>query len=362
MLTQLARNRLGFALVGITLCLLAYFLGTIVAKGARQPILPDPLPTFNGLFIDPKQLDLGEIWATPNHTFSLTIQNLANSPRTITRFQTTCNYLQLEPEGRTLVPGEKAEFSAKLLLLPTQPSEWGAAQWPKVVRLDPIFKENLMPTPGWQVTAKVRNRVGVDIPQLLFPDQCTHRGPLVWRKVRAKTYMPVKLLRANWDSKKGSVSVEKTGRQEGEFFIFVSPNPSQSIGSFRFDVELSIETEEGAVFSGPTIDVAGEIQPSTIVMPRVVYLRDHKIPAEAEADITLKLPANHWKIDHIETDSIGLEISEVKDPATEGIRLHLKQKITKVGTFLSMIKILVRKPDQEMETVPVEVRFSGNSR
>lgn len=327
MFALIAWKRIFIAFVGVGCCLLAYLLGGLASAGLRRQVQSDPLPTINGLYINPGQLDLGEVWATPSHTFPLLIQNLGSSPRTITRFLTTCGCLQLEPEGRTLAPGEKFEFSAHLLLMPGQPLERNVARWPTSVRVDPVFQENLFSKGGWQVKGMVRNRIGIDRVQMVFPDQCTYKGPAIWQKAHVQSFVPLKSLRATVDSKWAAVRVEKNPAA-GQYAIHVSPNPSLSIGAFRFTIEVSVETNDGAVYPGPTIEVVGEMQPSTVVMPRVVFLGDHKMPAEAEADVTLKLPGKDWKIDHIETDSAELLVSQAKVSGSEGIRLHLKQRIT----------------------------------
>jgi hypothetical protein len=70
------------------------------------------------LFIDPQALDLGELWETPAHTFPLTIHNQGSIARTVERFETTCGCLQLEPRGKSIAPGDKAEFVGKLDLMP----------------------------------------------------------------------------------------------------------------------------------------------------------------------------------------------------------------------------------------------------
>lgn len=276
----MARNRLGITFIGIGFCLLAYLLGNLAASGLRRQIQPEPIPTVNGLFIDPKQLDLGEVWATPNHSFTLNVQNLAGSPRTITRFQTTCGCLQLLPENRTLQPGEKVEFAAQIQLLPGLPSERGVSHWPKTVQIDPVFKENLVPIPGWRLKGVVRNRIGIDTAQLSFADLCIHGGPAITRKVRAKNYLSGQTLTATIKPEWGKVKIENSGIAD-EFLVLVTPSPSLPIGPFRFDVPLSVQTTEEEKFPGPILEISGDMQPSSRVMPRVVFLGDHSISTVA---------------------------------------------------------------------------------
>lgn len=84
---------------------------------------------------------------------------------------------------------------------------------------------------------------------------------------------------------------------------------------------------------------------------------EQTIPSDAEADVTLRLPTKDWKIDHIETDSTDTSVKQFE--AEEGRRLHITQRIREVGDHVSIIRIVVRKPDKQLEIVPVEVRYHG---
>jgi hypothetical protein len=142
-----------------------------------------------------------------------------------------------------------------------------------------------------------------------------------------------------------------------EYFILVSPDPTLPIGRFAFSVRLQAVTPDGEFHPCSTIDVVGEMQPSSRVIPRLVLLGEQTIFTDAEADVTLRLPTKDWKIDHIETDSTDTSVSQFE--AAEGRRLHITQRIGGIGDHVSIIRIVVRKPDKQLEIVPVEVRYHG---
>ncbi len=351
-----------FVLLAPAASLVAYHLGSLVAvRWAKAQEQRLPPASVNGLYIEPTSLDMGEVWETPRHTFRLRIQNIGSIARTITRFQTTCGCLELEPPGQTIAPGGKAEFTAHLDLTHRLPYQWGVGQWPVSVRLDPVFKEDFAPTPGWEVKGIVRSRVSINTPRLAFEDQCSHGGARVWQKIRAKAYVPLKSLRASILPKSAEVRVESSAANPEDYFIFVSPNPSLPIGRFHFQVQLQAVTLDGEIHPCSAIEVVGEMQPSSRVTPRMVLLGEHTIPTEAEADVTLRLPAKDWKIDHIETDTTDTLVTQAKAELEEGVRLHITQRIRQVGDHVSIIRIAVRKPDKQVEIVPVEVRYYGQS-
>lgn len=73
----------------------------------------------------------------------------------------------------------------------------------------------------------------------------------------------------------------------------------------------------------------------------------------------LKLPASDWKLDHVEADSADLEVTQDNPLPNGEIRFHLKQKIIQTGNAISKVKIVVKKSNQEKETVPVDIRYYG---
>lgn len=155
--------------------------------------------------------------------------------------------------------------------------------------------------------------------------------------------------------------MESDAANPGDYFLFVSPNPSLPIGRFRFEVQLQAMTLDDEVHPCSAIEAAGEMQPSSRVIPRMVLLGEHTIPTKAEADVTLRLPANDWKIDHNETDKTEMLVTQAKTELKEGVRLHITQRIRQIGDGVSTIRIVVRKPDKQVEIVPVEVRYYGQS-
>src|SRR5206468_3686596 len=117
-----------FLLFSIT-GLAAYHFGSLAGTAMRQQDSRTPIPTVNGLFIDPQTLDQGEVWERPTYTFPIRIHNRGSAAQTIERFQTTCGCLRLDPLGKTIPPGEHADFVGTLDLTPRHPSQTGVARW-----------------------------------------------------------------------------------------------------------------------------------------------------------------------------------------------------------------------------------------
>jgi hypothetical protein len=204
-------------------CVAGYYLGTLASAALIPARSSLDGPVINGLHIEPPSLDLGEIWETPEHVARVTIKNVSAEPRTIVRFEQSCDCLGVEPQGMTIPPGQSTEVTFRLDLTHRQPYQLGLARWPVSVRLSPVFQGDFAATPGWDVKALVLSRVSLETWQLAFGDRCTHTGPQVERKVRAKAHQPLRRLEAVAVPDVATVRVEPVAGVEGEYFIVVSP-------------------------------------------------------------------------------------------------------------------------------------------
>lgn len=331
------------------------------ALGLRQQEQRTPPPTVRGLYIEPQTLDLGEVWETPQHTFRLTIQNFGKAAQLISGFQTTCGCLQLDPSEQTIASGDKAEFTCKLNLMRRLPHQLGLARRPVSVHLDPVFKGDSAATRGWEVKGVALSRASISTAELAFEDRCAHEGPRVWQKARATAHVPLKSLQASVVPKSAAIRIEKSAANPEEFLIFVSPNPSLPVGQFQFEVQLQALSVEDEVYPCSSIHVGGNMQPPSRVTPRLVLLGEQTVSSEAEADVTLQLPASDWKIDHIETDTTDTLVRQGKPDREGRVPLHIRQQIRQIGDGVATIRIAVRKPNKQIENVPMEVRYYGQN-
>ncbi len=67
-------------------CIAAYSLGGLVA-GPRS--FPPRSPAVGGLHVDAENLDLGEVWETPEHVVVVPVRNVGSTPVTVAGFATT---------------------------------------------------------------------------------------------------------------------------------------------------------------------------------------------------------------------------------------------------------------------------------
>lgn len=339
-------------------CLGGYYMGAFAA-GLTQGSVQPKLDAVSGLAIDPRSLDLGELWETPNHTLTLEMRNVSAEERTIVDFSGSCGCLTIEPRKLTIPPSQTAELAVTLDLTHRLPYQVGLAQWPVSVKFNPVFQGDFSSTPGWEIKALVRSRVSLDCTQIPFMDQCTHLGPSVARKVRARAHVPVERLKVSALPNMANVRVEAVHGSPDEYQIVVSPNPRLPVGPFSFDVEVRAVTLDGEVHRCASIEASGEMQPSLGVFPRLILLGEHSLSDQAEADISVRLPAANWKIDQVATDSPNTLVTQTRTGAEVLVKLHLTQRIVQTGDQVAHVRINVRKPDKQTDVLTVEIRYHG---
>jgi hypothetical protein len=146
-----------------------------------------------------------------------------------------------------------------------------------------------------------------------------------------------------------------------QYLIIVSPHANLPIGPFKFQVQVRAITADGVAHPCSSIDVTGDMQPSSRVLPRLILLGERNVLDSAEADVTVRLPASDWSIDRIETDTLDTMVARVGSGPDGGELLRVTQRISQAGDYVSPIRILIRKPDGQMEVVKVEVRYHGQN-
>jgi uncharacterized protein DUF1573 len=313
----------------------------------------------NGLYIDPRSLDLGEVWETPEHVAQVSVKNVSAEPRTIIRFEQSCNCLGVEPQGMTISPGQTAELGIHFDLTHKQPYQLGLARWPVSVRIQPVFQGDFAPSLGWDVRATVRSRVSLENWQLTFGDRCTHSGPRVERKIRANTHQPLRRLEAVAVPNVAATRVEPVAGALGEYFIVVSPRPDLPVGPFRFEVQISAVDEDGSVHRSASLEVSGDMQTTTRLIPSVILLGERKLGEQAEAEVTLLLPQGGWKVDHIEGESTDTNVTRLGASVDGGEQYRVDQRIAQAGDNVIRVRFVIRKPDGQTEPVKLEVRYHG---
>lgn len=334
----------------------AYFAGVVAADTVTPRAVPRA--TVNGLYVDPAALDLGEVWEHPQHVIRFKVVNDSGTSKVVERFAGSCGCTTIEPQGLTLPPGGSAELTATIDLTERSPQLLGVARRPLRVEVQPVFAGDLGPTPGWTLTGAVLARVGLDVKQLIFLDNCVHGGAPRSRRFHVTAHLPLDRVEAEADPANAAVRVEPAG--EGRYAVVVAPNPALPAGPFKFPVAVRAVTPDGVAHPAATVEVSGEMHPAVQVFPRTVFVGEVTVPGPAVAEVTVTLPAG-WAVVRVETDAVGARV-EPAGPSPDGGTLYrFSQPVTLAGDFNTRIRFVVRDHGGTTQAIPVQVRGLGRA-
>lgn len=359
--THSRRSVLLTILVATPVCLAAYFIGSSLGElpaKHNSPVADSPVAPA-GLFIDPRELNLGEVWESPDFTATVRLQNTSDQDIAVSKFSTSCNCSGVEPPSPVVPANGSVLLRVNINLTYPLPYAWGVEKRPFSLAIAPILAGGKA-TRGWETTATIKSRVSLSALRLEFADKCTHGGLVVRRKVEATAYVPLAGLEATAHPNLASVQVKPLPGSPGKYEITIGPDPKLPLGPFEFDVPIIAVTPDGVRYRCATIRVRGDMQPATRIVPGIVFLGEQLIGSEATAEVSVRLPkGSGWAVDRIVTESRPLKLTPNGSFADGTLRYRLSQKIAERGDRESKATFIIRKGDDGWETVDLQVRYHG---
>jgi len=343
-------------------CIGAYYVGQLLAVNRSAPGA-DLTPPQSGpvLYVAPESLALGEVWESAEHAVKLVIENWGNQPTDITDIGTSCECSSVTPRALSIPPGGSATITVKMDLFHRLPYHMGLERRPLSVRLDPVFKDMGRPVEGWEIKGIVRSRVSLEKTRLHFDDKCLQYGPAASRKMLAVAHIPIKTLKVVGNADIADVRVEPINGKTGHFAIVVTPNPTQPIGIFRFDVSTMAIGMNDEQHLCANFTVFGEMLPPARIVPGILLLGEHVIGQTATAEVSIRLPNREgWMIDHIEIDSGDTSVARVENVNGKSLRYAITQTINEPGDQTRTIRFVLRDPNGKAIPCNMKVIYHGN--
>jgi hypothetical protein len=143
--------------------------GSQAGRWLRSPVpaAESPLPAI--LNVPVRTLSIGDVWESSAYPWTLPIKNTSDQPVEIEGIGTSCNCTTIEPSRFTIPAGSVREVRLKLDLTShkEQPTEatrdFSVSITPRIKGTERGRKE------GWEVTARVRSAIRLDVRGVAFP-------------------------------------------------------------------------------------------------------------------------------------------------------------------------------------------------
>jgi hypothetical protein len=138
------RSMLLTTLVAVPACVAAYAVGLLIAEQLPKRgnhLAASPPPPRAGLFIDPAELNLGEVWESPDFTTTVRLQNTSNHDIAVSKFSTSCDCSGIEPPSPVIPANGSVPLRVKINLTHRLPYAWGAERRPFALAIAPLVTE-----------------------------------------------------------------------------------------------------------------------------------------------------------------------------------------------------------------------------
>lgn len=333
----------------VAICFGAYHAGRVLSgkspEGDRQVSSSSVADTtVGGLFIEPASLSIGEVWETPSHVVSLPVANKSDHAIRITKFVTSCDCTQVEPEQISIAAGETRLLRATLDLTHRQPYQVGMARRELTVDLTPVLDDAPAPATRWTITGTIRSRITLSADILHFKDMCHRHATPVTRKIRATAHDTTTTIEACPHDACVAVRVVPRLDKADTFDILVTPDPNGPIGAFRSRVDVIAIDASGRKQLSAWFVADGEMLPPARLLPAQVFLGEQPIGAKVAASVAVILPAGpQWAVEKVDTDSTDTHIEP--GPEIGGLRSYtLTQTISGTEHQSRTVYFVVRGP------------------
>ncbi len=341
------------------------FFSTIWQTNTKETASqPAPAMTLTGLKVEKRELELGDVWESPNHFVKLILENVTGEPISILNFNTGCECTKVLPDTLTVASGQRSEVEVLLNLTLRSPHQYGAARRELSVDVVPNVQGKGVAAGSWSLRGTICSRAALVDRVLQFGDLAVHGGKPVSKTVSCLIHEPGARIEASLSPELGIVTVTPAAGKPLSSQITVTPNPKTPVGKYHFNVPITVIRADGIQEAGPILEVDGDMSSPFQITPSQVLLGEHPVGTTVEAEFNVTLPpTSDFAVKQVSTDLAETTVRLLRDEVdrADGRRLTyvVGQRIAKVGDKTTEVAILLSNAKGEKQTVRVRIAFSG---
>ncbi len=328
----------------------------------------------NGIFIDPHQLEIGEVWEDRDFVASISLHNQTDKEIEIGAFAPSCTCTKIEPSELTIPPRGMKKIAVHIDLTERHPNMVFHEKHPFEVQFTPLLGlKKKFPGSGWEIRGTVKHRIGLEFTKLSFDADC-YQGVNITRKVRVKVNQPIKEIKSTAVPESvASVHMQKIPESNDQF-IYITSNPELPIGSWKGKIQFQVVDLKDREFSAATLYIHGETKIPILMVPHQGVLGTQKVNSNVKEILMLKLLNKSWKIVSLELGQNKGSICELvhkpkqsspSDQSVQGSALERRFEIDLPILFPGYqtipVKIIVENPKGEKQVLEWKLTYIGES-
>jgi hypothetical protein len=361
--------------------LIAYTLGLVCIAGfslARNGVLaPAPTPETVqrsneaqtrtkdvGLFVAPSQLDFGEAYQDQRLQRRIVIENHGEHDIDIHRFVTACSCAAVMPTSLSIPAGEKRTVVLTLDLTSPSPAKGNSATRDFRTFFQPVIRQasgQEILLDGWELTGKIRRVVDLSRWVVDLGNHSELRQPIPSQHIDVTCLVPLRALTAKCVCNDFQVEVAEDQARPSTRKIRITPTGDLSPRIYRFEIQLEVELNTGAVLHPRPILVNGQIVADIQASPPTVSFGVRSLGTTMEDTVTLSsLSSAAFKVVEARSLTPGLSfVCEGQDGKSAYRRFRVIQRCELPGPQTGSGTIVVEKKSGGTSEVPIRIEYYG---
>jgi hypothetical protein len=335
----------------------------LFAGGAAYWVSARPLRSAGAqevLTVDPKFLEIGEVWQQMGLPWKITIENPHDKDVEILDFATTCGCVQsIEP--RSLVVPARGTAEVRLVLNifnPKARSNEKPSGYDFSLQLTPRL-EDAWPQQGPWVLHGTARPVPLNVsPRLVdFADGLVHGQQFETRWAELSSELSVSRLDFKCDSSVLDVQVMRVSEKPDKFKLGITPKEQLRSGPFSSLVRLSAVTPDGRKIPAAVL-VEGKVVDDIFCEPDLVLFGARRLEETPEETVVLQSRSRQpFQVIKVQTDDAKVSVQLVGKPAAYAYKYKVRQKVAALGDQSGKVTFSVRG-DRERRAFELQLRTS----
>lgn len=330
--------------------------GTLAARwnSPKQVVSPEPQST---LFIDPKELDFGEVWETERFELPVTLENRGAVVETF-KLSGSCSCLSVEPSACRLAPGEKVRILIRLNLT-AQSNDPGREKTQAFDTTVVAISGDQAVSSRWVIRGTIRSVLG-GLPKQLdcgpISDLASMAEPAV---LEINTATPLRSLTAVVEPPWASAAVQPI-EGDNRLRVTIHPKLPVAVGDLQATVRLVPTGLQGEML--PPRDIKLVIRGLTDVQPdpQRVLLGTLAKGESATAEVAFRsLTGKAFEVEPISPTLSGIMVERRGGVDSHSFGITVRGVD---GSQVVPVEFRVRQPNRAEYTVRVEIAYHGVAR
>jgi hypothetical protein len=320
-------------------------------------------PPNEGLTIPDSYLDFGDVWEDPGFRWKLLLENPTEKNIQISRFESSCTCLSIQPKSIVISPGERAFVEMTLDLAFKHAEEADLPIRDFTVRIIPYVRGGLPNLQGWVVRGRVRSPIKMSPRSIYFWQELADGGPIAPKRVTITSHLPVQGLEILSESQFISTKLSKKANDPQAFELDVFPPSSLPSGPFTFAIFVYAIRPDGTRLPPSSLQVSGFFQGWIEALPSHIAFGPRRKGEKVEETILLRSSMGKGiHLEGINTSAKELTVEPLPKGSKGEVAFRLVQLISREGAQRNLLEFILGGTTGESQRIPITITYFGVSK